>query len=146
MFLIGSVGTIVDIPLLSATDTDEADDIIATWIDGAVTQCDARSWCCLSENGSVVSDGDVGIERNHSGNVEDDNLLAAAFYCFTERTVTTVIEISHMDDFASASACDVASVAFSSRKCRNFLALSHSRNDGKKEHGKKRGQSCQIFH
>ena len=73
------IGTVVDVFLLSTTDTDEAHhDVVAGRVDGVITQGDARSRSRLSGYGGVGADVDIAFQCDDSTNVEDYNLLVVA--------------------------------------------------------------------
>ena len=117
------IGTVVDILLLTTTETDETDDdIIGIGTDGIITDGDARTRSCLALDSSVGTNLKVGLERNDTGYIEDDNLLLTATDGSTQRAVAGIIEISDMDNLTATTTGNVTAVTLGTGEGRS---LSH---------------------
>ena len=51
----GGIGTVVDVYLFTASDTDKAYDIVGLWADGVIAQGDTWVGSRLSKDGGVLS-------------------------------------------------------------------------------------------
>ena len=81
-----SIGTIVDVLLLTSADAYEThDDIITVWIDGIIAQRNTRSRSRLSENGGVGTNADIAFQGDDSTHVEYHRLLVGTADGSTER-------------------------------------------------------------
>ena len=111
----GGIGSVVDVFLLSASDANEADDVVGTRAYREVAQGDARIGGRLSEDGDVVLDSDVGLQGNDTCHVEDDDAVFIADGS-TKRACARVVEIGDVYDSTATSASSIASVTFSTRE------------------------------
>ena len=100
-----SIGTVIDILLLTTTYAEKAhDNVVSCRIDGVVAQGNARSRSRLSSDGRIGTDADIALQGNDAADVEDDRLLFIAFDGLTERPRARIVEINDVDDFTAASA------------------------------------------
>ena len=72
------VGPVVHILFLSAPYAYEADDVVGARAYGAVAQRDAGVGGCLSGYGGVAADGEVALQGDDTGHIEDDDFLRRA--------------------------------------------------------------------
>ena len=107
------IGTLVDILLLAATETDEADDVVGTRAHGVVAQGDAGVGSRLSEDGDVVLDGEVALQGDDTAHVEDHDAVLRAD-CLAQRACAGVVQVSHVDDRSTTSPRCVATVPLGS--------------------------------
>ena len=68
------VSSVVNVTLLSTSETHEAYDIVRPGLHGVVSYCYARFWGCLSADGRVVAYGEIALQGYHSGHIEHYNL------------------------------------------------------------------------
>ena len=108
----GGIGSVVDVLFLAATEPDEADDVVRTWVHRVVAEGDAGVGGCLSADGGVGSDGDVGGEGDDAAHVEDDDFLRGTGNGGAERPRAAIVQIGHMDDFAATTALNITAMTF----------------------------------
>ena len=106
----GSICSVIDIFLLTTAKADESDYAVVLWANGVISQGDSWRRSCLTEDGGISSDGEVGSQRNDASNVKDDDLLATATYCSTEGTCAFVVEVGNVNNFTASSAGNISAM------------------------------------
>ena len=111
----GSIRTVIDILLLSATYAEETDDVVVARLNGVISEGDARRWGSLSENGDVVTYLEIRLQGDNASHIEDNDSITR-FDSLSERTSSAVIEIGYVYYFSASSAGYISSVTFCARK------------------------------
>ena len=124
MIVPNGISTVVHIPFLSTAKANESYDVVWLWANGIISERNARVGGRLSEDSCVLSNMEVGSQRNDSAHVKDDNFLPISVYCSAKWTRSSIVEVGNMDDFSASAARNIASVTFCSRESGSLCPCS----------------------